>query len=91
MKIAYVAMGNSDTVEGRGPMKPLAAFWNKTLAAKVSANEGGCMGQKQEPHVNEMPVFDDEADREEYKSGEAKRKALAKLTPQEKHILGLTD
>jgi hypothetical protein len=91
MRIVYAAMGNRDTVEGRGGMKILAAFWDKAMAEEVSAIEGGCMGQKQKPWVDEIPVFEDKADREEYASGETRRKALAKLTPADKLILGLED
>jgi hypothetical protein len=72
-------------------MKPIGAFFDKEMAEEVSAKEGGCMGQTQKPWVEEIPVFDSLKDREEYKKGDKKRKALAKLTEEDKHILGLKD
>ena len=89
MNIAYIALGNTDTVEGKGGMKSIGAFWDKKLAEDVSAREGGCMGQPQKPWIDEIPIFDSLEDREEYKQGDKRRKALAKLTDADKHILGL--
>lgn len=89
MKYVYVAMGNTDTVEGKGRMKPIGAFWDKELAERVSALEGGCMGQPQKAWVETMPIFASLADRKKYKAGDKKRTALAKLTKADKILLGL--
>jgi len=89
MKYVYIAMGNKDTVEGKGGMKPIGAFYDEKLAEEISAKEGGCMGQPQDPWVDTMPIFESMADRDEYQAGDKKRKALAKLTKADKILLGL--
>ena len=92
MKYVYIAKGNTDTVEGKGPMKNLAAFWDKKLAEECSSKEGGCMGMRMHhPFVDTLPVFDSVQDRSEYIKGDARRKALAKLTENDKVLLGLKD
>jgi hypothetical protein len=90
MKIIYVAMGEVDSVEGKEGMKPIAYFFDKQLAEDVSIKEGGCMSTpRRKPAVNEVMVFESAQDRASYTNGGFKRQALAKLTAEEKLVLGL--
>ncbi len=90
MKIVYVAMGEIDSIEGKGGMTPIAYFFDKQLAEEVSRKEGGCMNMpRQAPYVKEVMVFESAQDRASYTNGVVKLQALAKLTAEEKLVLGL--
>lgn len=93
----YEVQQNSDLTEGRGPMKTIAFFSNEDIAWKHANTLSGIMGVKPKngdwrnekygdvrvvPHnVHEnLDKFDENV---------AKEKALAKLTKEERKILGL--
>lgn len=91
--IFYQTRRNADMTEGRGPMVNDLAFLNYQDAADYIDTKSGVMGRRakwskekygewdiQEVHALTGP-FDAVAD--------AKRKALAKLTEEERKILGL--
>lgn len=91
--IYYQTRRNADMTEGRGPMVNDRAFVHREDAANYIDSRSGCMGRRakwseekygdwdiQTVHVLTGP-FDPEA--------EAKAKALAKLTAEERKILGL--
>lgn len=90
MMTIFLAGYNSDTVEGRGPVRWVSAFTTRELAEQVAATLPGVMGTPNTTKPRELPLY---ASMEEYESRqeyEARLKALAKLTEEEKRLLGLT-
>lgn len=86
----FVFMKNADQTEGRGPMVPVCGFTDKTEAQKVAdrLEPYGFSGQFNE--VREFTVYNKAEDFPGYPSDEnLKKHALAKLTAQEKKLLGL--
>lgn len=87
MKIIYVARKNQDQTEGRGPMVPIGYFYTKADAEKAVAGLGP-MGIGDVETGKLWENYDD------YKSGNDEailRRALDKLTPEEKRVLGISN
>ncbi len=87
MKTIYIAMRNSDMTEGRGPMVAIAAFENRPDAV-MAAKGWGVMGIG-DGTVEELRVYSSFND---WEKGEAKwmrKRALDKLSEQDKRVLGL--
>jgi len=89
MKTIFAARQNADGMEGRGPMIPIAHF-TKEEDAKACAKGKGVMGVG-DGDVIELPLFDNMKDYTDYKSGEARKRALSKLTREDKLALGIKD
>lgn len=92
MKI-YLTKVNADLTEGRGPMVNDLAFVSREYAADYIDNMPGIMGRRakwsKEKYgdwiIDEIEVREKPYD----KNYELKLKALAKLTKEERNILGL--
>jgi hypothetical protein len=82
MKVIYEASCNSDSIEGRGYKKIIAFFENESDARRCVHRMG---------RVTECLVFETFLEYEEWKGGETRRRALAKLTEEEREALGLND
>lgn len=99
MTTIFVCLKNSDTVEGKGPMIPDSAFSMESDAKDYIDDKPGLMGRKsaigwsKEMHgdwqISPIIVFDSIEECNHYKNGEMKRNALAKLTKEERILLGL--
>lgn len=100
LKIVEVLV-NTDTTEGRGPMRVLARFSSITEADKVVDDprfSRWCVMGYHRPGQNktavrpeEYPVYDTaEEFWETHDEVEIRRQALAKLTERERKVLGLT-
>ena len=89
---------NADDIEGRGPMVPDLAFLHKEHAERYIDEQPGVMGRRfkwsQSPYgdwtIKPIEVIDYDVTEEGIKKTKA-RMALAKLTDEEKEILGLLD
>lgn len=86
MKMIYAAQQNADTTEGRGPMVTFAYFTNEK-SAKEAVKGRGVMGYG-DGEVKVIPLYDSIEDWRKGEKEETKRRALAKLTPEEKASLG---
>jgi hypothetical protein len=99
MTIKYYELTyNSDSVEGRGYAKVAARFVNKEDAVAVCEDprfwkEHGVMGTRMDPKydVREVcgPLFESAAAYWTYDEEGIRQAALAKLTDDEKRVLGL--
>jgi hypothetical protein len=89
--MVYVVRKNSDMTEGRGPMLAESIFTNKPAAEEYVASQPGIMGYKDGSgwDIKEMPLFLSAEQREQTNLAEQKAKALAKLTPFERNLLGV--
>lgn len=94
----FEVMGNTDTTEGRGPMKVVARFSDKGEATKFVKSKvysKWCvMGYQSESDVNNireatLTIMDTVEEFSQAETEELKAKALAKLTAEERRILGL--
>ena len=98
MKI-YQTYRNSDDIEGRSPMVPDLAFLHKKHAERYIDEQPGVMGRKSkwsqskygDWEIKVIEVIDYDVIEEGLKKVQLKMKALAKLTDEEKEILGLVD
>jgi hypothetical protein len=90
MQTIYIVFENADKTEGRGPMVPVACFLNQKHAKKVAnMNEPyGHSGQFCE--VREFPLCSNVDDYIDAREEKVRRTALAKLTEEEKKLLGLS-
>jgi hypothetical protein len=90
---------NSDETEGRGPMIPDLTFLHEHDAARYIDNQPGVMGRRakwsNEKYgdwtMKEVVVIDYDVIEAGEKQVKLKLAALAKLTAEEKELLGLTD
>lgn len=97
MKV-WLVYKNSDTTEGRGPMVLDCIFHYRADAAAYIDQKPGIMGRKgkwsEEEYgdlqIKEMDVFESFSNMEEIVKAKSKAAALAKLTPAEKILLGLS-
>lgn len=87
MKTIYMAMQNSDMTEGRGPMRPIALFWHKPDAEQAVIGKG-VMGVG-DGVVSEAVIYNSYEEFLNLTNEEQRKRALAKLTPREKQLLGL--
>lgn len=92
MKI-YLTKRNSDLTEGRGPMVNDLAFMHKEDAAAYIDHRPGVMGRRikwSEENYGDWIIEEIEVREYPYnEQHEAKLKILAKLTKEERKILGL--
>lgn len=87
MMIIWEVWCNSDAIEGRG--RPvLDSRWRHEADAIEAARSLGPMGAS-DGKVRSAPVFATSYERDEWEQGEVKRRALAKLTSEERQALGL--
>lgn len=95
--IIYCVFRNSDFTEGRGPMV-LDSIWNNyEEAAKYIDNQPGIQGKKAkwsqslygDWEIKKMPIFQHIEDKQAIDNALLKQKALAKLTIEERKVLGL--
>lgn len=91
MKIAYVVMRNSDQTEGKGPMYLLddAVFIDSNDASQVQRTRKKNSGVWIEDEIREVLIFDNFREYREYLDGKVRAKALAKLSDEEKKVLGV--
>lgn len=87
MKVIYEASCNSDSIEGRG-YKVTIGYFEDEADAKHAVEGLGPMGMS-DGDVYECVLFKSFKEFEEWKNGETRRKALAKLTREERVALGL--
>jgi hypothetical protein len=89
MKTVYVATRNQDSCEGRGPMVPIGYFYTKSEALKAAKGQG-VMGIG-DGEVNEFPIWESFEEFRSYnKDAEIKKRALSKLSTEEKRVLGVS-
>lgn len=99
---AYVVKKNADMTEGRGPMIPVAYFLYEDVAWGFADQHTGVMGRRPNSGTWRMEKYGDweveEIDIQEItnipdlkqqQQEEKKRQALAKLTQEERDLLGL--
>lgn len=101
MKIIFLALKNADMTEGRGPMVTEAAFAKEIDANTFTDKQPGVMGRMSEKgwskekygdwEVKPLVVFESLEEKIAWDNGKTRRRALAKLTPEERAALGLTD
>lgn len=89
MRTVFVAMRNSDLTEGRGPLKPIAAFTRRDDAMEA-AKGWGVQGQG-DGEVHEMVIYDSFAEFVDQNTNRIRREALLKLNREERKALGLSD
>lgn len=97
MITVYAAYRNWDTTEGRGPMVLDKAFKNKADADTYIDGQGGVMGRKakwsQEKYgdwrVEAIRVFESLDDATKDHDRELRKSALAKLSDDERRVLGV--
>lgn len=97
MLIIYQTNRNSDTTEGRGPMVPDLAFTKRSLAETYIDGQPGVQGRtgkwSQEKYgdwnISEVEVLDELPENIEKKKQEIRKRALNKLTDEERKVLGL--
>jgi hypothetical protein len=93
----FLAYRNADTTEGRGPMVIDKAFRHRNDALSYIDDKPGVMGRtakwSQEKYgdwkVEEIVVYSNLTEANNFDFDQAKAKALSKLTEDEKRILGL--
>lgn len=94
-KLVYVVLKNSDEVEGRGPMVLDSIFYSEEVAKAYAEDRYNYYGHgalKQGwATVREMAVLDVAGDWRTEVREQQRRKALAKLTHEERAVLGLLD
>jgi hypothetical protein len=96
MKI-YMTKRNSDPIEGKGPMVNDKAFLYKEHAEAYIDTQPGIMGRKakwsQEKYgdwtIVEIEIVEHDVVEHDRIKKEMKEKALAKLTDEEREVLGL--
>lgn len=89
MKKVYVVFRNADLNEGRGPML-VEAICEKQTDANVVADSAEPYGHRgQFCQVEAWPVLATAGEYLDQKTRKLKEKALAKLTSEEKKVLGL--
>lgn len=89
----YVVLRNSDLEEGRGPFVLDAVFANDTLAVQYAEEKfdyyhHGAIAQGW-ARIATMPVFESTSEWRRLEREKIRAQALAKLTPEEREILGL--
>ncbi len=95
--MVYAIFKNSDTTEGRGPMVLDSIFANRTAAVEYADAQPGIMGRRgkwsEEKYgdweIREMPLFSLAEQKNAAVIAEQKARALSKLTPFERKLLGL--
>lgn len=85
--IIWLAEKNSDSIEGRGHMIPIAYFLRE-VDARQAAQGQGPMGRS-DGNVKPILVFKTHESYLRESNGELRRKALEKLTHEECLLLGL--
>lgn len=95
----FEVMGNTDTTEGRGPMKVVARFNTREAAlvyVRSKAYSQWCvMGVQSWVYdsrnivENTILIFDSMDEMEEVRKSKLRKSALSKLTTEEKEALGL--
>ena len=96
----FEIFGNTDTTEGRGPMKVVARFSNRQAAEEYVLSDSYAkwcvMGVKNKTYdlknikETSLTILDTCSELVLAEGEELKRKALAKLTDEEHKVLGLT-
>lgn len=95
----YEVMGNTDTTEGRGPMKVVARFKTREAAAayvRSDAYREWCVQgiknwvyDSQNIKETTMVILDSMDELDEVRKLRLKQSAIAKLTKEEREVLGL--
>lgn len=97
VQTVFAVFVNSDTLEGRGYMK-LHSLWNDRSDAIAFIDRQPTAHRTRRAvdaeawdlwAIEERPVFLTQRDEEEWRGGEARKRALAKLTPEDRMLLGL--
>lgn len=91
MKTIYEVTCNTDLTEGRGYQKHVAAFFDKSDAEKCAEDQPKIMGVGKASHINKMCIYTSYQDWKQNTAAELRRKALSKLTEEEKFALGIND
>lgn len=87
MRTVWLAQVNTDSTEGRGPMKTIAAFDEERDAA-IATHGMGVMGVGN-GEAKPLLVYSSVAEWRREKDRELRNMALAKLTAEEKAVLGV--
>lgn len=97
--IIFAVKANRDQTEGKGPMYTVARFSNKEEAIQLQiskdfARDYGVQGTPyaaSDVEEEEIKVYDSFAEYSLEKREDIRKRALAKLTQEEKRVLGLSD
>jgi hypothetical protein len=87
MRTIWAARRNADSTEGRGPMIVIGMFEDQQAATRA-ASGWGVMGVG-DGDVEPMIVYESFREYNDEKTKELKNKALAKLTREDREVLGL--
>jgi len=85
--IRYFEVWDCFDPEGKGPKETIAFFWEHGEAVKFSKGRGN-YGKDAFVKIVDVSICDTTEDLEEYKTEVLKKKALAKLTEDERKLLG---
>jgi len=88
MNQIYVALKNSDSVEGRGRMIDIAGFTKEADAILISKSHNLCMGQPQGAEIKKLLVYDSSQEFDKTNDTDTKvKKALDKLSKADIQLL----
>lgn len=96
MKTIFAVYENADKTEGRGPTIINSLWDDKEEAIKFMDEQPGVMGNRTkwsevkygDWHIQEIPVFSKIEEKLTFEKQEQIKKALNKLTPDERKLLG---
>lgn len=92
MKVVHALYFANDTVEGRGGSSLEALFTEAQNAEQAGAGSKNFYAPNKPAYsIREVLLFDSPEEYTEFKNGEARKRALAKLTPEDKKVLGIKD
>jgi hypothetical protein len=89
MITVFAVQQNADLTEGRGPMVNRALFIDEADAHEFSETLDGAMGSRSGIKVVPLQVYHRLSECPEFSRKHLRKKALAKLTPEEIEVLGI--
>lgn len=85
----YQVLHNADNIEGRGPMVHVAYFKNYEDAARAAAGKGVMGVGDDDVKTVKLTIFETFAEYNDGVSADLRKRALGKLSHEEKVALGL--